>query len=395
MISTKMYKQYLSSKGNTLGAIRKNQSIDVIEKTFTGDPTYKRVYVLTKNGWQFVDAKYQFHTASSIVKDDVDYYLQFRHGQHFPIGSYVIVPDETNSEINLTKEELTNPFLQPVSNRTQWWMIVGKDNANAFVRYNILQCNWNFQWIYDGKICNCFGAVRSANSYTSGKWTDEISSALDNMIGAWLPDIHFVYGDNMEKLGLDDVHTIFHEQRFILGHNQISPLVYQVTKIIDLFPQGIIKYSFKQDEFNTKLDNKKLGICNYYTDNGNLIVHPQENTKPTLGILTPLFVNEFGEFEENSTDTQITLSLGKLSYFKLVTKEDIDPEWHVELEDKILFSEQDQLYYEGLMKITELSSNIVSIQPKKAESLKGKKFTISVSDKQGNYYSSLSGIEVI
>lgn len=161
------YKTLLSSQGSNLGQIRKNKSDFLMNQTFTGDPEYKKVYILTRDGWKYEDAKYQVHTTPSILKDAVDYYLQFRPKVHYPIGTYVIVPDDTCSEINLLPGELQNPFLQPVSNRTQWWIIVGRTDANTFVRYSILKCNWEFKWIYNRKIKKCYGCIRNANSYTS------------------------------------------------------------------------------------------------------------------------------------------------------------------------------------------------------------------------------------
>lgn len=166
-MNIKEYKTLLSSRGQNLGNIKKEQSDNIMDITFMRDPTYKKVYILTKDGWKWEDAKYQFHSTPSIAKDAVDYYLQFRPKVHYPIGSYVIVPDDTSPDINLKGEELSRPFMQPVSERTQWWMIVGRDDANAFVRYNILKCNWEFKWIYDEKIYRSFGIVRNANSYTS------------------------------------------------------------------------------------------------------------------------------------------------------------------------------------------------------------------------------------
>lgn len=161
------YKAYLSAHGRNEAEIKKNQSDYNIDKTFKRDPTYKRVYILTSEGWKFEDAKYQFHVANSILKDAVDYYLQFRPKIHYPVGSYVIIPDDTSFDINLTEEQLLNPFAQPVEDRTQWWLIVGRTDSNAFVRYNVIKCNWNFKWVYKGKILESFGAVRNANSYTS------------------------------------------------------------------------------------------------------------------------------------------------------------------------------------------------------------------------------------
>lgn len=70
-----------------------------------------------------------------------------------------------------------------------------------------------------------------------------------------------------------------HEQRFMLTNNIFDPKVYQVTKIIDLNPSGIIKLSIKQDELNNKTDNIQLRICDYYTESGDqkteTIQHPQ------------------------------------------------------------------------------------------------------------------------
>lgn len=167
MIGLNTYKAALSSHGNDISQVSRKQSDLIMNTTFTRDPAYKKVYILTKDGWKWEDAKYQFHSTQSMAKDPVDYYLQFRPKTHYPIGSYVIVPDDTSPEINLSSTELQDPFSQPVKNRSQWWIIVGRDNANAYVRYMILKCDWEFRWIYDGKLMSCWGCLKSANSYTS------------------------------------------------------------------------------------------------------------------------------------------------------------------------------------------------------------------------------------
>ena len=161
------YKSYLGKHGRNLAEVKKNQSDVIIDRTFKRDPNYKRVYILTRDGWKFEDAKYQIHTTPSILKDAVDYYLEFRPKTHYPIGSYVIIPDDTDFDINLTEEQLQDPWSQPVENRTQWWFIVGRDDARSYVRYNILKLNYEVKWIWKGQIMKCFSAVRNANSYTS------------------------------------------------------------------------------------------------------------------------------------------------------------------------------------------------------------------------------------
>lgn len=167
MITANTYKSFLLSRGSNMADIKRKQSDRMVNSTFNADATYKRVYLLTKDGWIYEDAKYQQHTTPSILKDSVDYYLQFRPKVHYPIGTYVFVPDDTSTEINLSGCELDNPFSLPDEKITQLWMIVGRDNANAYVRYNILQCNWNFKWMWNGELYKCWGAIRNASSYTS------------------------------------------------------------------------------------------------------------------------------------------------------------------------------------------------------------------------------------
>lgn len=82
MVTAEMYKNYLSSYGGNLAQVKKNQSDAIMNNSFTADAQYKRVYILTKNGWKWEDAKYQRHAKLSILKDAVDYYLQFRPKVH-------------------------------------------------------------------------------------------------------------------------------------------------------------------------------------------------------------------------------------------------------------------------------------------------------------------------
>lgn len=393
MITVNSFKKSLSRQGRNLAQIRKKQSDEIMNQTFADDPTYKRVYILTKDGWKFEDAKYQYHSAQSISKDEVDYYLQFRPKVHYPIGSYVIVPDDTDFEINLTEEELRNPFLQPINQRTQWWFIVGRDNANAFVRYNIIKCNWNFQWVWDGKVQSCFGAVRSANSYTSGEWRDEISTSLDNLAGAWLPDIHYVYGDRCAELGMDDNRTIMHKQRFMFSNNDLDPKTYHVSKVVDLSPQGVIKLSIKQDSFNENRDNVELRICDYYTDEGNNRVTepaPEFTDENKTSSITWMALDVNGELIENISERYLTL--GKTSYFKVdFSNKNVSPEWRIELFDP--YHEQDEettAYYEGLISLTKFDDSILALKPGKAKSLLGKGFNLCVCDENGDYHSSIT-----
>lgn len=393
MVTAEMYKNYLSSYGSNLAQVKKNQSDAIMNNSFTADAQYKKVYILTKDGWKWEDAKYQRHTKLSILKDAVDYYLQFRPKVHYPIGSYVFVPDDTDFDINISGHELDNPLSLPDERITQLWFIVGRDDANAFVRYNILKCNWKFQWIYDNKLYKCWGSNRSANSYTSGRWDDQYTSSLDNLTAAWLPDIYYAYGNNLYDLGLSDDRTIMHEQRFMLTNNILDPKVYQVTKIIDLNPSGVIKLSIKQDELNKKVDNVQLRICNYYKGSGDqkteIIQKPQ--TMITSSQIEWMYLNDDGEIEPLLDRSKQFLYIGKNSYFEYkLPYADLTSEWNISLVDKNSeYTEEEKSYYEGLIKLTVMDNVTISLKPGKAHSLIGKRFNLSATDNNGDNHSSI------
>lgn len=387
------YRNFLTSHGSNLAEIKRHQSETIINNTFTRDSTYKQVYILTRNGWKFEEAKYQYHTTPSILKDAVDYYLQFRPHVHYPIGSYVIVPDDNSSQVNLSASELLSPFDQPIDQRTQWWMIVGRDSSNEFVRYNILQCNWNFQWVYDGQVQNCYGALRNANSYTSGKWTDEISSSLDNLIGAWLPDLYHVYGDKLQLLGMDDNRTIFYEQRFMITNNSLEPRVYQVTKNVDVFPPGIMKLSLKQDEYDKTRDNAELCICDYYSKIGESKLDFKESTALLSSHISQMQINAQNELEVITTDTNSQLYIGNHAYFQADFPDTSSmANWKISLVSSNDY-EKPNSYYENLLKMEFVDSHTLLLKIGKAKSLIGKTFVLSVTDEKGEYYSSIE-IEV-
>ena len=382
---------------SVIGTKLKAQSDLIMDATFTRDPNYKRVYILTPDGWKWEDAKYQTHSAPSITKDAVDYYLQFRPKIHYPVGSYVIVPDDTSPNINLTEKELGQPFTQPFENRTQFWIIVGRDEAPAYVRYMILKCNWDYRWVYNGKVRHCWGCARNSQSYTAGVWRDDLSQSLDDLNAVWMPDTYHVYGDKLESLGMDDTRTITYGQRFILTNNVLDPKVFEVTKIIELSPQGVIKLSIKQDSFNEKRDNIELRVCDYYTDEGDIqidkpVVETPDNTKSSE--IHWMYVGDDGELDYGDEMSLELLQIGQTSYFmaKFYDGTDevgVDGQWRIELANTDGLSEEDISYYTGLMKLTKFDSSTVALKPAKASSLKGVKFILSVEDINGQYASSI------
>lgn len=237
-----LYRRRVSSNGSvaSIGQALKLQSDMIMNETFLNDINTKKVLIKKDGVWKEEYAKYQVHTTPSILKDNVDYYLQFRPGVHYDIGTYVIVPDDTCFDVKET--DFKSKYC---------WLIVGRDNSNQFVRYNILQCNWDFKWVYENKIYSCWAVLRSANSYSSGIGIDDMTVSLENQLAAWIPDN-------------DETRTITYDVRFMIGLNSKYPKVYKTTKILDAVNQGTIKLTFKQDEYNPNTDNVELGICDYY-----------------------------------------------------------------------------------------------------------------------------------
>lgn len=318
MVSLDAYRTMIGAHGRTLGEVKRNQSDMIINETFEFDPAYKRVYILARDGWKFEDAKYQVHTAQSIVRDTVDIHLQFRPKVHYPIGTYVIVPDDTDADLNLEGDEWENPFLQPVKKRTQWWLIIGRDNAPDFVRYSILPCDYNFRWIRNGKIMECFGIVRSANSYTSGAWRADYSQTLDNLTQMWLPNTYYTYGSRIHEFGLCDTRTINYEQRFFLTNNALNPKIYTVTKIVEMNPPGILKYSIKQDELDLERDNPDLQICNYYSGTGKAqTAVPPPEKEPHPCTIQRMELDPDGMLVPYGGDMPNVIRIAETAYFRI------------------------------------------------------------------------------
>lgn len=399
MITASMYEVMLKNKGATLHKARRNHADMIMNATFAGDIGYKKVYILDKeNGWHYEEAKYSKHATPSILKDAVDNYLQFRPKVHYPVGTYVFIPDDTSFDIGFEEEEPINPFKDSNFDINKLWLIVGRDDANDFVRYNILKCNWDFKWVAringENKIMNVIGCVRNANSYTSGVWDSDYSLQLDNVANAWLPDIYLLYGDDLYNYNLCDTRYLRHEHRFMLTHNKLDPKVYSVTKVQDLVPQGIIKLTLKQDELDRTRDNVDLMVCNYYNGSGEIIIKQESHVDNTArSYLWSAIVDEDGVLQRNHEQDRI-LHIAKVSYFNVEfflkdTLQDLNAEWRIDYKGNSDLSEDEIEHLCNLLVLRQIDKFTVSVKPAKTNKLIGEKFILSVQDSNGDYASSI------
>lgn len=395
MITQDMYKTMLFNKGATLHKARRNQSDMIMNATFTGDIGYKKVYILDKEeGWHYEDAKYSKHATPSILKDAVDNYLQFRPKVHYPVGTYVFIPDDTSFDLDFDEDEPDNPFKDINFDINKLWLIVGRDDANDFVRYNILKCNWDFKWVArvngENRILNVIGCIRNANSYTSGVWTADYSVSLDNITNAWIPDTYLIYGNNLSEYDLCDTRYLQHEQRFMLTHNKLDPKVYAVTKVQDLIPQGIIKLTLKQDALDNVKDNVDLMICDYYSDFGEVVTKQEIGYNvQAVGFLWSAEIDEDGILQKNREQNHI-LHIAQTSYYNCEfflgnILQDEQAEWRIDYAGNSELTDKEKEHLCELLVMRQIDKNTISIRPSKANKLIGERFILSVQDRNGDY----------
>lgn len=216
----------------------------IMNKTFERDANYKvgNLYDVNCKLLEEVEFKYQKSFSYSINKDKVEFLVQFRPKYH-PEIKYV---QEDGLERYGFYLDIPNDVEVP-----EKWLIFGKNETNSFIRYNVLRCNWTFKWIIDGVVYSVLGCLRNRNNYNSGVWSDGFTTSVEN-------EAMFIVPSNQVTK------TIDYNMRFMLSDNIIHPKVYEVSKVEDTFPAGIIKITLVQCHYDAEKDNALLKVCNYY-----------------------------------------------------------------------------------------------------------------------------------
>lgn len=392
MITMNDYTSYLSGEGKSLGWIRKSRSDKIMNAVFTGDTGYKRVYILDPDeGWKYTDVRYSKHAIQSIQKDEVDYYLQFRPQEHYPVGTYVFIPDDTSEELDVDEN---SPLTGNVDNL---WMIVQRNDTKQFVRYLVLKVNYELKWLMgynDNKtIYRCWSCVRNANSYTSGIWVDFRVTALDTITKVWIPNTYLIFGDKIDDYDLYDTRTIEIQNRFMITHNDLHPSCYMVSKVEDMTPAGIIQLTLKADDFNPKRDSIEFHICDYFSNEGDTLIPKPDATIPidpeNRSLIVKMLPNEDGELFWDFTETP--LEIGETYYYYCwFYDRDVKRRWRITLvDDDNEYTDDERFAMEHLMVIREYSYNTIQLKPGKSNKIKGKTFRLIVSDLDGNHEATL------
>ena len=299
MPSLSTARRIASMKNNgtkTIGQIHKENSDFVMENTWENDVQSKVCYIYDyyhdDKPWLAedithenttktkIDAKFIVTKYSSIDKDQVEYHLQFRPSQpvrfteddelyyyetdykkrystQFPIGLFVDIPDEKNVY--------------------RKWLIVAKEEGNQFLKYSVLPCDYYLHWIeVNGteRIKRKMWCVsRAMNSYTSGRWIDRYMLGLDDIQKIWIP-----INPITEQLSYIEENK---NKRLILSALIKKPHVWQISKVENTKPLGLIKITLDQDSWDEHTDYVNLETGEMYADYYTSDITPTDPTEPT------------------------------------------------------------------------------------------------------------------
>lgn len=270
------------------GLKHKRNSEDIMNSTWWEDIASRQVYLFdyfhdpsplqanninleaVKDSYVAIDAKFFMHEKQSYSKDEVTCHIQFRPQQEcnvdyydevlgkkynadFPVGLYCLIPDANG-----------------IYNK---WLIVAKANYNVlmFRTFEVLPCDYLFQWVYDNKKFQMLGCLRSQSSYTSGVWRDYKTET----------------GNDVQKFAIPlNTYTenLFYNQRLIIDAKvSTEPKAWRVSKVVRTSTLGIAIFTLAQDKFDQHKDyveRDDLGnIIGMWADYYNSALPPVEEKK--------------------------------------------------------------------------------------------------------------------
>lgn len=240
------YKDRMERRGRYISDVLRNNSDAVTNATFNSAVCHRKVIVKhineglpIFNEWsdELLDAHFEQKSKFNITGDEVTYWLTFRPHEHkfhseIAVGSYVSIPNEDGDR--------------------DIWLIVHCDIGEEQRKYQVLQTNHILKWVCKGKIHEHLVCLRNANSYNSGVFDADRTTAVEDLNTIFAPTN-------------DDICTIAYDQRFIISDgNREAPICWMATKFQTLAPKGLTKIGLAQVSFDAEHDNKELGIADYY-----------------------------------------------------------------------------------------------------------------------------------
>ena len=255
-----LYKSRMNVRGTTIPEMLRKNSDMILERSWYTTREVRRVRLFKHKAGTYghlyqdvayEDARFIHKSVQEIASQQVEYYLMFKPGIEYPLGTYVEIEDDFGHINN--------------------WLICKKSMDMQEVLYNILPCNYLFKWVAHNHVCECLGVLRGLNSYSAGIKENEVFIDADNRCKLFLPT--------------DDVtRQLTYDKRLIISaEGRIPPLVWKCTKIEELTPVGISTITMDQDVFNRDTDYSDT--YGYVADiNSDVIVvdKDEESVKPVV-----------------------------------------------------------------------------------------------------------------
>ena len=120
-----------------------------------------------------------------------------------------------------------------------------EDVANQFPKFGVVRCNHQLDWVInrpDGRYKRAmWGAQRTQSSYNSGLYYKETVTYQENQSKFWLP------WNSISN-------EIFYNQRVILSMPMDIPICWQISKVENTTPKGVVQLTLYQEPFNPKTD---------------------------------------------------------------------------------------------------------------------------------------------
>lgn len=167
----------------------------------------------------------------------------------------------------------------------------------------------------------------------------------------------------------------------MISNNTLHPDCYMVTKVNAMAPQGILKLTYKEDDYNPKRDNVELGVCDYYNNEGDIVVEEPAVEPTVTSQIEYMVVNADGELEVSSEFP--TLTIGNTYYYHAVFDDNtLSRQWRITLIGD--YDDETRYALERLMVIRNIDDETISLRPGKSNKIKGLTYELSVSDINGN-----------
>lgn len=273
MPSLQTARRVANAKNNgakTIGQIYKEQSDFLMEETFWNDPQSKVCYIYDyahdnepelKDHMTYenttktrIDAKFIVSQYGSISKDQVAYHLMFKPSQPLEFND----GDELYYFETNYRKKYNIPFpcslyidIPNEKGIYEKWLIINEEQGNQFIKYNVLPCNYRFEWVetsgqnrYKRRM---WGVDRQQLNYTAGVWIDRYFNIPDNVDKAFLP-----LNDITENINYVDENSV--NQRMIISAKTKHPLAWKLTKLENTKPLGLLQLTFSQTPFDQNND---------------------------------------------------------------------------------------------------------------------------------------------